>query len=715
VKTYSRFSYFHELNPTLMRTQLLAAGVALLISTTGFAQTYTGAGDTIVDNGVINIPLNVSGLTPANIDSVNFGLETVCIDLTHTWDSDLEIRIVSPDGTTALLVSGIGGSDDNYTNTCFNSYASSSITSGSAPFTGTFRPMGQLGLVNNGQNGNGTWYLRVTDTYPADAGLVLSWNITFGNNPATAIPFTDSNLPLVIINTNNQTIVDDPKIMVDFGIIYNGVGNRNNMTDPWNNYNGKAGVEYRGSSSQSAPKKPIGIELWDVNGNAIDSSLLGMPKESDWILIANYYDKSLLNNTLTYHLASEMGWYAARHQHVELIINGEYQGVYILMEKIKRDNNRVDIANLQVTDIAGDDVTGGYIVKIDKGTGSGGAGWTSSFAPDTAVNNQTIYFQYEYPSEFAIVPQQETYIQAYIDSFETALAGPNFMDTTVGYPHFIDVNSFVDFFLINEVSRNVDGYRLSTYLHKDKNSNGGKLTIGPVWDFDLGWANANYCNGSDTTGWAYDFAANCPGDYWQIPFWWDRLLQDPAFQDKVKCRWEELSQTALSVNYIHSYCDSMAVYLNESQQRNFTAWPILGIYVWPNPSPIPTTYQGEIDELKNWYVARFTWMDTNMPGTLNGCNIASVNETSGSQNVNAYPNPFSNTINLSIYLPQNENVQIEVVNVMGQTVQPMQTIQHNGGTQVISLNMNENLPAGIYLIRITAGGHVWTSPVTRMQ
>lgn len=680
------------------------------------AQTFTASPNApIVDNGVAEFNLNVTGLSPSAIDTTNFGLETVCINLTHTWDSDLNVYIVAPDGTSGLLTLGNGGSDDNYTNTCFNQNASNSITTGSAPFTGTFRPQGQMGSVNNGQNGNGTWKLRVVDTYPADAGNVISFSITFGNNPATYIPFTSSNLPIVVINTGSGNIVDEPKIMADMGIIFNGIGNRNYMTDSFNDYNGKIGIEYRGSSSQGMPKKSYGFETWDVNGNSIDSSLLGMPKESDWILSASYSDKSLLNNFMTYDLARTLGWYAPRGQHVELVINGEYQGVYILMEKIKRDNDRVDIANLQVTDIAGDQLTGGYIIKIDKGTGNGGGGWTSAFAPDTNINGQTIFYQYEYPSDINIVPQQEAYIQAYVDSFETALAGPNFADTGVGYAKYIDVNSFVDYFLLNEISRNVDGYRLSTYLYKDKNSNGGKLTIGPCWDYDIAWGNADYCRGNDTTGWAIDFASACPGDYWQIPFWWDRLLQDTSFQNKVKCRWEELKMTALSVSYLHNYCDSMETYLTEGAGRNFVTWPILGTYVWPNPSPFPADYPGEIDELKNWISARWTWMDNNMPGTMSGCNLTSTEENNGNAQMNpaVYPNPFTNEIKFSVYLARADDISVTVYNSLGQEVIIPVVVQGTQGTNYVAIQMPEDLPAGMYMMNVQSAGNTWTQTVIK--
>jgi subtilisin-like proprotein convertase family protein len=679
-----------------------------------FAQTYTGGSGPINDVSTNDFPLVVSGLSPSTIDTNTFGLEQVCINLTHTWDADLEIRIIAPDGTNAILSSGNGGSGDDYANTCFTYTATTPITQGASPFTGSFIPQGQMGRVNNGQNGNGTWVLRVIDGYGGDFGNMTSWSLTFGNNPATYFSFSSSNLPLVVINTNNVAIPDSPKLMCDMGIIYNGAGNRNYITDPWNNYSGKIGIEIRGSSSQMFPKKSYGFETWDVNGNTIDSSLLGMPKESDWCLIANYSDKSLLNNSLSYYLSREMGWYAPRWEMVEVIINGEYQGVYLLCEKIKRDKHRVDIAKMQPTDIYGDDVTGGYIIKVDKSTGNGGGGWTSNFAPAVSTSGQTIFFQYDYPSDVNIVPQQQTYIQQYVDSFETALAGPNFMDTAIGYAHYIDVNSFIDYFLIDEMAKNVDGYRLSTYLYKNKRSKGGKLVIGPTWDYDIAWGNADYCDGSVSTGWAYQFGNVCGGDSWQIPFWWERLMQDPAFRDKVKCRWSELSQTILSKPFLFNYCDSMATYLNEGQARNFTIWPTLGTYVWPNPAPQPTTYQGEVNELKTWINVRWNWLDANMPGTLQNCNLAGVTENTENNFSSAYPNPFNSEINLDIYLPDAQKVQVELVNSLGQVVQS-ENMQHNGGNQTLQFHADENLATGIYLLRITAGNKAWTEQLSKAE
>ncbi|MBI3509531.1 MAG: CotH kinase family protein [Bacteroidetes bacterium] len=680
------------------------------------AQTFSGSTGIVHDVQTNTFSAIVSGLSPANIDTNTFGLESVRINLTHTWDSDLDIRIIAPDGTQGMLSSGNGGSGDDYTNTVFTDTASTNIGNGNSPFTGYFKPQGQMGLVNNNQNGNGTWILQVTDMAAQDSGMVLSWSITFGNNPATYFSLSSSNLPIVIINTlNSQSIPDSPKIQADMGIIYNGFGVRNYMTDPWNNYNGRIGIELRGSSSQMFPKKSYGLELWDTMNWPHNAPLINMPSENDWALIANYSDKSLMNNKLSYDLSREMGWWAPRAENVEVVLNGEYQGVYLLVEKIKRDSNRVNIAPMTITNTSGDALTGGYIIKIDKGTGTGGGGWTSPFAPASATSGQTIFFQYDTPSDVTINIPQQAYIQAYVDSFETALAGPNFANPNTGYAKYIDVNSFIDYFFVNEMSHNVDGYRLSTYLFKDRYSRGGKLVMGPVWDYDISWGNANYCNGNNTAGWAYQFGNYCSGDYWQIPFWWDRLMQDPAFRDKVRCRWEELSQTILSPTYLHNYCDSMALYLNESEQRNFFVWPTLGTYVWPNPSPIPTTYQGEVDELKNFITGRYTWLDANMPGTLNGCNVAGVNENSSGNSDAAFPNPFTGTVNLSIYLRDPAPVHMELYNSLGQLVQPEVVLQHNGGTQTLVFKTEEDLPAGMYLLRIRTGNLVWTQELSKAE
>ncbi|MFM2326409.1 MAG: hypothetical protein RIR31_611, partial [Bacteroidota bacterium] len=389
--------------------------------------------------------------------------------------------------------------------------------------------------------------------------------------------FSSSNLPIVIINTGGQTIADEPKIMADMGIIYNGPGVRNNVTDNKNNYNGKIGIEVRGKSSQQFPMKSYSVELWDAAGASVSKSILGMPGESDWILYAPYTDKTLMHNALAYALSNEMGHWAAHCRYVEVLLNNNYIGVYVLLEKIKRGASRVDIPKLKTTDIAGDALTGGYIFKIDK-IDAGEEGWFSQVAPYNAARNQKIQFIYYYPKTADIVTQQKDYLKNYMDSFELALKGNSFQDTVTGFRKYADVNSFIDYSIVNELSRNVDGYRLSSYFYKDKKSKGGKIIAGPVWDYDIAFRNANYCEGSSTNGWAYQFNSICNNDTWLMPFWWERFMQDTAYKASLRCRWKQLRQTTLSNQHINFLIDSINILLGEAQQRHFQRWPTLGQY-----------------------------------------------------------------------------------------------------------------------------------------
>lgn len=402
------------------------------------------------------------------------------------------------------------------------------------------------------------------------------------------------------------------------GIIDNGPGNRNyyrnpannNQPDPFNNYNGTVGIEHRGSSSQFFPKKPYGFETRTETGDDLKVSLLGMPKESDWILNASYTDKTLMRDVLTYHLSNQMGMYATRTKFVELVVDGDYKGVYILMEKIKRDANRVNIASLKPADNSGDALTGGYILKVDKNTGSADAYWKS---PYPANNLMEINIMLEYPKKEDITTEQFEYIKNHFTNFEHTLNGPNFKDPTNGYAKYIDVNTFVDYFLLTELTYNIDAYRLSVFFYKDRDSRDSKIKMGPAWDYDHSYGNANYCKGWETNHWAYDFVREfCPQDDKQTPTWWARLLQDREFCLKVRERWKQLRQNQWTNSNITTFVNQNVALLGESQVRNFQRWPLLGEWIWPNYY-WGNTYQEEIDWFKNWTEQRLSWLDANIP------------------------------------------------------------------------------------------------------
>lgn len=511
---------------------------------------------------------------------------------------------------------------------------------------------------------------------------------------AGAQVLTSSNLPIININTNGQSIPDEPKIMADMGIIYNGPGVRNSLTDPFNEYNGKIGIEVRGQSSQMFPMKSYSIELWDNTGNSLDKPLFGLPKESDWVLYAPYTDKTLMRNFLAYTFSREMGHWAANCRFVEVVINDDYKGIYVLMEKVKRGSGRVPVTKMAATDVAGDAVTGGYIFSIDKEAD----GWFSEVPPPTTGSGKRIQYSYIYPKLSALVPAQQQYLKSYVDSFETAVKGKEFQDKTYGWRRFADEKSFIDFMLINEISRNVDGYRISTYLFKDRQSKGGKINAGPVWDYDLAFRNANYCNGSDVTGWAYQFNLNCPDDYFQVPLWWYQFAKDSAYQSSLRCRWKQLRQGSLSDARINTLIDSVVTLTAEARQRHFQRWPVLGQYIWPNPQPIPVSYDGEINALRAWLDARINWISKAIPNA-GPCYDYPATEAA-SIIANVYPNPVSSSITLDIKSRVAQKINVRVTDAAGRIILNQPYALHYGENyfQVQS----GQWPAGIYILSYQA-------------
>jgi len=406
------------------------------------------------------------------------------------------------------------------------------------------------------------------------------------------------------INTLGGEIVDDPKIPSALTV---------SIQDSIQ-YAGNIGIEIRGESSQWFEKKSYGIETWDREYNDADYNLAGLPEEEDWVLYGPYSDKSLIRNKLIYEISNSIGMYASRTRYVELFINDKYQGLYILMEKLKRDKNRIDISKLENSEIDEELISGGYIIKIDKSDMEDGS-YTdyNSFQSQFDVfgnenGDKRINFNYEYPKPGEIHANQKNYIKNYFYEFESSLASNNFKDPINGFRKYIDEDSFIDFFILNELSNNVDGYRLSTYLQKDRNE---KLVIGPIWDFNLSFGNADYCGGERYDVWCFKFNERCLGDYWNVPFWWNRLLEDEKFVDKLKGRWNQLRLNILSDNNILTLIEEQYSFLNNETDiinRNFNKWKIFGIYIWPN-SFIGNNYYEEIDFLKNWIKERTKWLD----------------------------------------------------------------------------------------------------------
>jgi CotH kinase protein/Secretion system C-terminal sorting domain len=516
------------------------------------------------------------------------------------------------------------------------------------------------------------------------------------------VPLVSSELPIVMINTQNQTIIEDTKINCLMDIKYNGPGNLTFVSGPANVYNGNVGIEIRGLTSAGYPQPPYGFETRTSLGANNNVPILGMPAENDWVLLSNFNDRTLLKNLMAFKLFGEMGNYSPRGQLCEVLIDSVYQGIYLIGEKIKRDSNRVDISKLTAADTIGDQLTGGYILQQNYWNANNS--FQSNFSPIDHPGFD-VHFVYEYPDQFAIHAAQKLYIAAFVDSLETALYSPNFADPVNGYRKYMDVPSFIDYFLVNEVARSADGFKKSVFFHKDKFSTGGKLKAGPVWDFDWAWKDmAGVCyiyEGYSGAGWAH-LNNDCFTDNYSTG-WYVRLLQDSAFANELRCTYEDYRQTMLNTTNLFAYIDSMGTRVQNAQVRHFQKWPILGM---SGPAPdfgaLATTYDGELDSLKNWIGKRIQWLDANIPGL---CLPTSVTEAGTTLQVKCYPNPTQGALTLAYTLPMEMGVTIRMYNGAGAEVYATAQGTPGPGTHAVQLDMGQ-FAAGIYLVKFEIGTDV---------
>jgi hypothetical protein len=364
-------------------------------------------------------------------------------------------------------------------------------------------------------------------------------------------------------------------------------------------------------------------------------------------------------------LGNLTGKWSPRTKYFELYLNGEYQGLYILIEKIKVDKNRLNLASLTPIDTIGDQVTGGYILKLDRPESTDVENkdyWVSPYKANTAFQ-QNEYFLFQSPKGDKLNTYQFNYIRKNITDFEDAMYSDHYQDKVTGFYPFVDLKSFLDYYIITELSRNLDGYRISTFIHKDKDSKGGKITMGPYWDYDISFGNADFFSAGLTAGWVIDGMGN--GDSFAMPFWWQKFRLDPYFNDQLKKRWNVWTGTYINSTYLNQFIDSCANELYDAQKRNFQKWPILNTYVWPN-NYVGGSYASEISYLKNWLSSRITWMDTQIQA------IVSLPDNLTSENfpmdLVTYPNPFVEQVNFKFNLASAGKFELRIVDLMGRVV-----------------------------------------------
>lgn len=555
------------------------------------------------------------------------------------------------------------------------------------------------------RQGSNTLSIEVHNTSMASSDLSAIPYLSFGidtsqvfktTTPDWLIKVFDSNLPILKINTNGQNIPDEPKITATMQAIFNNKGIRNSYNDSAKNFNGHIGIEVRGSSSQGFDKKGYTMETRNNAGNDSSVNLLGLPVENDWVLYAPYSDKTLMRNVVIYSLGNKIMGYAPRTRFCELFINDDYKGVYVLTEKIKVDKNRVNILKMTNQDNSSDLLTGGYIIQLDRYNAEG-------FKSNYMSNGFDVNYAYVYPKGTDITPQQKKYIYDYMATCEDSINYSVYTNEQSGYARYLDVASFVDFFLICEFTKNIDAYRLSTYMHKNRDSKGGKLTMGPLWDFDLTFGNADYYYGYNTAGWVLNDVSIT--DNLPIPFWWNKLLQDTVFQNKLKCRWLYLRDNIIRTDSIFNLIDQNALLLSEAKTRNFETFPIIGVDIWPNYF-IGNSYEAEVDYMKNWISDRITWIDNNLPGTCRPPVNVSTSYKNANVWITASPNPFTCNIEFTILQHHTGLLKIDIIDLNGKIIKTLS--DHVYGDTPLSIRwLSDNTDGSqispgmyIYIIRI---------------
>jgi hypothetical protein len=415
-------------------------------------------------------------------------------------------------------------------------------------------------------------------------------------NPSAA--GVTSSLPLVVIHSYGRGAVPANGEYPAFLSIYEPRGGVSSLTNA-SDLRTRVRLNRRGSSTLGQAKANYSVEFRDEREADRDLSPLGLPEDSDWILYApNNFEPVLFHNPFIFDLSREIGRYAPRTRMVEVyvataagaITPGNYAGIYVLMEKIKRGPERVDFDKLEPEHTREPEVTGGYMLKVDR-LDPGDNGLYAGFQAMGWVD----------PKEEEIgVPQREpqrTYMQNYLDAFGQSLNAQNWRDPNLGWRRYVDEPSWIDHHILNVVAFNVDALRLSAYFYKPR---GGKLEFGPIWDFDRA---LNSTDGRDSNPWVWRSTIGDQGTDFFNYTWWGRLFEDPDFWQRWIDRYQELRRGAFSTNHLNALVDAYGNYLRPAQPREVARWP-----GFTSPR---TSYQNELNLLKLWLGRRLNFIDTN--------------------------------------------------------------------------------------------------------
>lgn len=379
----------------------------------------------------------------------------------------------------------------------------------------------------------------------------------------------ESHLPIVVIDKNGKTLPNiymftndgmgrtytkagkknpNPYISVDFSII-NNLTHINRLLDKAE-FSNKSLMKLRGMSSRYYEKKQYGIKLMDGD-EELEASLLSMDADEDWVLSNSLIDPSYLRNYTALNIGGEIMPFTPDVRFCELVFKDgkdyEYEGLYLLTEKVKKGDGHIE-----VEDYNKKFPTESYVVCRDRYDETEKT--LSTYAEEEGLCYGTISMVY--PKSEQLSDSEMSAIEDDISSIEKIIYSddPEVFST---YANYIDVDSFVDYFIINEFFMNYDAGDNSTYYYKNQN---GKLAIGPLWDFDM-------CAGNDpnnTPNFEYAVFAKKP--------WYDKLLRDPTFEKRIISRYQELRKGILSDSYIKEFIEGADDYLGNAKKREVSRW-----------------------------------------------------------------------------------------------------------------------------------------------
>ena len=432
----------------------------------------------------------------------------------------------------------------------------------------------------------------------------------------TTVVLDSTNLPIVWIEVNGDSIMRDKRINARMKIIDNGVGQLNyadTVAHPGQHidYKGYIALRHRGNSTYNNSRKKafslrtLAEPMWRDVATKRKVSLLGMGKDNNWALLAPYADKSMMRDLLAFEVSRPWMEYVPQGRYCELILDGTCYGVYILSEVVSKGKNRLD---LRGPGDSGDALTGDYLMEVDCNDDVTYMSKHHPVSPDGApYNDRRILFQYKSPDHEDLSPEQLRYIHGSIDRMENALAAGQ-------YEQVIDVMSFIDYQLAMELSHNVDGYRLSGKFYKRRDSEDPRFKMA-IWDFNIAYGNCRYREGWRTDTWVYESndVLYHDGEEYLVPFWWHKLNSDPNYTARLRERWAQYRSTNVSEERLMATIDSLALVLTShgAEYRNSQAWPRWGVSVWPNHY-IATDFADEIAHMKRWLHERLAWMDAQL-------------------------------------------------------------------------------------------------------